>query len=386
MKDNTEILARLSKAKIKLILRGNEAFLSTLVLSLNTVIDESIPTACTNGLEIRFNPSFVKELNDNELIFLMAHETWHVAFMHMCRIGNREPERWNHAADYMINLMLVDNGYTMIKGGLLDQKYKGMSADVIYDLLPEGKQDKDNPLDGDFSQASNSSEGEEGNNPSASDKQADEEIESKIEDAIIKAATAAQMSNDAGSIPGGIAKMVDKILNPKLPWQVILANFMSAKVKAEKSWSRRNKRFRSVYLPSRLSESMGNVNIYVDASGSVSDDEFTAYIAEMHEIRDSLKPECMKVISFDTSLKEEFIMEKGEDIDVSFTGGGGTSIKPVIKHSEDEETDVTIIFTDGYFSNVDYSIVPNDVIWVIVNNESWTCPVGEVIHMKHPQC
>ena len=38
------------------------------------------------------------------------------------------------------------------------------------------------------------------------------EVEQKIEDAVIKAATAAQMSNQAGSIPGCIAKLVDQIL------------------------------------------------------------------------------------------------------------------------------------------------------------------------------
>ena len=369
-----QVLDKISKAKIHLMLKGSEAFLSTLVLSLETIIDDSIPTAATNGLCIKYNPDFVSKLSDQEMVFLIAHETWHVAFMHMCRLGDRNHHKFNIAADYAINLMLKDAGYTLIPNVLVDSKYKGMSAEEIYDLLDDDDL-PENPQDGDFEPSEEEGD-EEGNNKSA-------EIEQKIQDAIIKAATAAEMSNQKGNIPAGIAKMIDKILNPQLPWQVILSNYMSAKTKAEKSWSRRNKRFRSTYLPSRLSESMGNVNIYVDASGSVSKDEFTTYISEMHEIRESLKPECMKVISFDTSLKDEFVMEKGEDIKVSFKGGGGTCIEPVIKHAEQEETDVTIIFTDGFFSGVDYTNVPNDILWVIVNNESWTCPVGNVIHMKY---
>tara|TARA_B110000014_G_C20087612_1_gene569031 strand:- start:445 stop:1629 length:1185 start_codon:yes stop_codon:yes gene_type:complete len=382
-------LDRISKAKIKLMLKGTEAFLSTLVLALDTIVEDGVGTACTDGLSIKFDPVFVDTLNDNQLIFLLAHETWHVAFMHMCRVGDRNFQKWNCAADYVINLMLTDAGYEFIDGGLLDRRYAGMSAEEVYDLLPEQESElPDNVLDGDFKPADGSSESSkdgEGNSPADGNSgMSEQEIEQKIQDAIIKAATSAQMSNQAGSIPGSIAKLVNDILNPQLPWQVILANYMSAKSKTEKSWSRRNKRFRTTYLPSKLSESMGDVNIYVDASGSVSNDEFSAYISEMHEIREALRPEVMKVISFDTQLKEEFVMEKGEELAVDFTGGGGTCIEPVITHAEQQqEVDVSIIFTDGFFSGVDYTKVPNDILWVIVNNPSWTCPHGTVIHMDY---
>ncbi len=382
-------LDRISKAKIKLMLKGTEAFLSTLVLSLETIVEDGVGAACTDGLSIKFDPVFVDGLDDEQLIFLLAHETWHVAFMHMCRVGDRNFRKWNYATDYVINLMLTNAGYKLIEEVLLDKQYEGMSAEEVYDLLPDQENElPDNVLDGDFKPAdgdSGDSQSGNGNSPaSGNDGMSEQEIEQKIQDAIIKAATAAQMSNQAGSIPGSIAKLVNDILNPQLPWQVILANYMSAKSKTEKSWSRRNKRFRTTYLPSKLSESMGDVNIYVDASGSVSDDEFSAYISEMHEIREALKPEVMKVISFDTQLKEEFVMEKGEELAVEFTGGGGTRIEPVVAHAEDQqEVDVTIIFTDGYFSNVDYTKIPNDVLWVIVNNPSWECPHGTVIHMDY---
>lgn len=373
-----DVLDRISKSKIKLMLKGSEAFLSTLILALDTKVEEGIGTACTDGIQIMFDPEFVRGLNDDELIFLVAHETWHVAFMHMCRVGGRNFQKWNCAADYVINLMLVNSGYSMIQGVLLDRKYLNLSAEEVYDLLPEEL--PENPLDGDFQEAGDSPMQGGASNMSA------EEVEHKIQDAIIKSAIAAQMSNQAGSIPGSIAKLVNEILNPQLPWQVILSNYMSTKSKAEKSWSRRNKRFRTTYLPSRLSESMGNVNIYVDASGSVKTEEFTAYISEMHDIRESLKPDIMKVISFDTALKEEFVMEKGEELAVNFTGGGGTCINPVIKHAEQQEdVDVSIIFTDGHFNNTNYEDVPNDVLFIIVNNAGWACSASNatVIHMDY---
>lgn len=369
-----EVLNRISNAKVKLILKGSNVFLATLALNLDTKVDEKTPTACTDGSTITYGVDFVNSLTDEELVFLVAHETWHVAFMHMFRIGGRDHSRWNSACDYVINYMLVKSGFKMIEGGLYNERYADMAAEEVYDLLPENPEDREeNPQEGDFSEPG------QGDGSSGETKA---EAQQKVQDAIMNAATAAEMQGDPGSVPGHIKRLLDEMFNPKLPWQVILSNYMSAKTKAEKSWSRRNKRFKSVYLPSRLSESMGNVNIYVDASGSVSQEDFQAYITEMHEIRDSLKPEMMKVVSFDTSIKEEFVMERGEPIDVSFEGGGGTYIEPVVAHAEEEETDVTIIFTDGYFSDVDYSRVPNDVIFIIVGNPNWTCPVGKVIHME----
>lgn len=400
------VLDRISKAKIKLMIKGSEVFLSTLVLGLNQSIDNSIPTAATDGRQIKYNEDFVNSLSDDVLLSLIAHETWHVAYMHMCRRGNRDPFLWNCAADYAINLMLKDNGYTIPQEWLLDEKYRNMSAEEIYKQLEDNadQQPQDNPQDGDFSNgpmgdgdgdSKSDGDGNSGGNgdgdqegsgqPQYSEEEA-KQLEQEIEDKIIKAATAANMSNQAGNIPGHVQRMLDKILNPKLPWNVLLQNYMSAKVKSEKSWSRRNKRFKKVYMPSKLSSAMGDVNIYVDASGSVSDEEFLAYITEMHEIRDSLRPEMMKVISFDTRIKEEFTMEKGEEIEVSFSGGGGTCIGPVVDHAEQEtEVDVTIIFTDGYFSDADYTRIPNDVLFVIVNNPNWECnaPNAKVIHMEY---
>lgn len=39
---------------------------------------------------------------------MVAHELWHIAYEHVLsnRIGDRDPEKWNIAADHVINLML----------------------------------------------------------------------------------------------------------------------------------------------------------------------------------------------------------------------------------------------------------------------------------------
>ena len=63
----------LNKAKIRLMSTPDSAFFTTVCFSLKHIWDESIPTAATNGKEIRFNPDFFMSLNTDEQVFLLLH-------------------------------------------------------------------------------------------------------------------------------------------------------------------------------------------------------------------------------------------------------------------------------------------------------------------------
>jgi hypothetical protein len=113
----------LNKAKLHIAIRKESAFISTILFSLKFSWDETIPTACTNGINLRVNPEFFLSLPLLQQVFLLEHESYHVAFMHMTRTGDRDFRLWNMATDYVINLMLVKANGAMIEGGLLDKKY-----------------------------------------------------------------------------------------------------------------------------------------------------------------------------------------------------------------------------------------------------------------------
>ena len=53
-------------------------------------------------------PAFVKALNDQELLFLCGHEVLHCVFDHFDRREDRNPQIYNMAGDYVINLLLVE--------------------------------------------------------------------------------------------------------------------------------------------------------------------------------------------------------------------------------------------------------------------------------------
>ena len=125
----------LNKAKLHIAIRTKSAFISTILFSLKFSWDETIPTACTDGIVLIVNPKFFLSLTLQEQVFLLEHESYHVAFMHMGRVEKRDFRLWNMATDYVINLMLVEANGVMPEGGLLDRKYQNFTSEEVYQDL-----------------------------------------------------------------------------------------------------------------------------------------------------------------------------------------------------------------------------------------------------------
>src|SRR3990167_7215442 len=99
-----DIKNRIIKQRVHLLL--DHPFYGNLALGLKMIEDEKIPTMCTDGTEIRYNPDFSKSLKDEDLMFVIAHEILHVALAHPLRMQDRNPLRWNFAVDFAVNAIL----------------------------------------------------------------------------------------------------------------------------------------------------------------------------------------------------------------------------------------------------------------------------------------
>jgi len=127
---NTKAMSRIEKARVRLSLERK--FYGVLVANVEPVISEKFPTAATNGKQHFWNPKFISELTEDEVLGVQVHESEHDARHHGTRRNGRDPELWNIACDYAINIDLIDEGFTLPKGALIDPKYRGMSAEDIY--------------------------------------------------------------------------------------------------------------------------------------------------------------------------------------------------------------------------------------------------------------
>jgi len=134
---------RITRSRVRLLL--GKPFFGQLATRMRIIEAPDMPTAATDGRHFFFNRDFVTRLSDPELDFLVGHEVLHMVYDHMGARGDRDPMLYNMAADFNINMTLVEQGIGTVigedklNGGkpCLDWKYRGMNSYEIYDELYE---------------------------------------------------------------------------------------------------------------------------------------------------------------------------------------------------------------------------------------------------------
>lgn len=360
----------LSKAKIQLMSRPDSAFFTHLAFNLKHSFSESIPTAATDGRNVKYNPKFFMSFGQDERIFLILHEVMHCAYLHMERNQTRDQKRFNIAADHVINLQLIERGFKMPSCGLADKAYSGMSTEEVYNLLPPSPPEK--PMGGFGQDLQEPGEAPEG-------------LSEDIKNILIQASIQSKLANDKpGTVPGDIQIFLDNLLAPKLPWNRILQKYMQSMSKNDYSFRKPNRRFfPKHYLPSLYSENLMDLAAFADISGSVTNQEFHQQLSETASIMRMMKPSKITFGQFDTAIKRIDQIRHLTDVrNIQFTGRGGTRILPVIEWANTNKPQLLLIFTDGHFRFPAGLASKVPVIWLIYNNPKFTAPFGKVIHYK----
>lgn len=368
----------LEKTKLRLMMMPGTMFFTTILFSLKYVWDQSIPTAAVDGRHMFVNPGFFEALTPKERIGVLIHEVMHVALNHITRQGNRHPQLFNMAGDYVINHIITSQGFSLPSGCLLSDDYtQDMGTEAVYDALYQKHKNKEMPIDlgpigGDIKAPANAADASR--------------VQQEIADIVLRAAQQTrQAQNGYGNIPGEVLVQLEKTINPKLPWNIIFQNFMSQFAKDDYSFRRPSRRYAGtgLVMPSPFSQAVCNVTMAVDCSGSVSSTEFSHFIAEAQVIQQTLKPDLLTVIDFDTRIHNIQHITQGTDIfrELKFHGRGGTNVTPVFEWAKAHLPEVLVIFTDGCFSQPPaHAYPPCPVVWLIHNNQDFTAPGGEVIH------
>ena len=134
-----------TKARSRLLL--DNPFFGTLALKLLPKEDPSQPTGYTDGKVLGYNPKWFEKLSSQQQVGFIAHEIMHIVYMHIFRREQRHAKKWNVAADYVINYNLVHDCKMVLPDGvLIDEQYKGMTTEHVYNLLPEPEDDDGNSI------------------------------------------------------------------------------------------------------------------------------------------------------------------------------------------------------------------------------------------------
>ena len=372
---------RISKAKSSLILE--HPFWGTLAMNLPIELSEDVPTAATNGQWIKFNPNFLDTLNDDEVVFVIAHEIGHPMFEHMGRLKGRDPLLWNVAGDIVINEILTDDKVGSRPDGVLyepDYYEKGDGVtDKIYRLLQQEQEqggDGDGPGGGGFTL-----EGD----VQPDESMTDAEREAQAKEWKVKVSQAARAAKMMGNLSANMERLVGELLESKVNWREVLQQFITKIKDDQRTWSRGNRRMavNGVYLPGRDGETLGELVFAFDTSGSISfgaDGEGTQFASEVLTVKQDHNPSVIHIMYFDSSVTGHDTFTRDDEVVINPRGGGGTAFSPVFRKIEEEgiEPEAIIFLTDLCCN--DFGNDPGvPVLWC--STHSSEAPFGQVVMM-----
>jgi len=394
--DLRAIETKLSSARTRLIL--DKPFLGALVLRLpmQPASHDWCPTTATDARAFYYNPEYIDALTLDETQFMLAHEALHCALSHFARRQHRVKQRWDLACDYAINPLLVDDGLKPPPNALLMPMYKGMTAEEIYPLIDDNDQSEtldthayDRDADGqgqhsgmdeqdlqDQQRQTQADTGSDGQGTPQPGQQPDQnpgrgkqtpetapnantapppltpdEQETLQVQWQQRMAGAAQQALQAGRLGGELKRMIDHLLQPQLPWRMLLARYMNALSRHDYSWSRPSRREGDHILPSLRSQRIDLV-VAVDTSGSIKDAEVQEFIDEIDALKAQVQAQ-VTLLPCDSALAPgaPFRFEPWERFQRprDLIGGGGTNFRPVFQWVDEQglSPDLLVYFTDA---------------------------------------
>ena len=363
-------------------------------------------TAATDGKKFYYNPYFIKEMKEAERNWIVVHEILHPALKHMWRRGTRNHKKFNYACDYAIHCIMMEfveassksehrDKLKMPKGCLYNKKFEGLSAEQIYDLLPDNYEknasfgsagDADGPGcptdgtgDGLGTDSENNTPFDDHSMWDNQETQEDSQKKSDYWDSKMIAAAKSAASKLAGSIPGFLKRLIGNLEKPQKDWRVLLAEFVQPEID-DYSFNPPDRRFseNECMLPdfNDTTDKVEDILFYIDTSGSIGDKELTVAYGEIlgaiNQFQNHLKG---KLGFFDHIAYELHDFENVTDVlSIKPEGGGGTSFHAPFEYINEKCQDNMpvgiIILTDGYASFPEEKIANNiPVLWLIVNEE-----------------
>jgi len=403
-----EIETKLSAARTRLIL--DRPFLGALVLRMpmKAADPQWCKTIGTDARAFYYNPAYIDSLTLEQTQFALAHEAMHCALSHFARREHRNEQRWDVACDLAINPILIKEGMTAVPGALYNIGYEGMMAEEIYPLVKENNEEQPHdqhlygkepnttqpPQDGRSSQPDERDQDSEegGGGGSGGSEQIDagepEPLSEAEKDQLSiqwrqRLAGAAQQAMQAGKLGGSLRRLVDHLLQPQLPWRMLLARYMNAASRDDYSYMRPSRREGEAIFPS-LRSAQTDIIVVLDTSGSIRMQELREFVSEIDAIKGQVRAR-ITLLACDAQLSPDapWVFEPWEEFTLpdELRGGGGTRFTPAFEWVEQQGCvpDLLVYFTDaeGEFPEQEPRF---PVIWLVKGREQ--VPWGQRIQLN----
>lgn len=351
---------QIAKAKAGLALSA--PFFASLAFRLRYIPDPTIPTACTDGVSIRYSPAFIDSLSVEETKGLIAHEALHCALLHFDRLKGRDHRLWNMAGDYAINLILHRARFTLPEGALLDHQYDGMSTEEIYARLA---QDPPNPDPiwniGGVEPPPGSGESEGAGSGSGD---ANPEV---TRGWIVAAAQAAQQARAMGRLPAGMDRFLEGLTAPRIDPASVLAEFIEQSAANDYSFARFNRRLYpfGIYMPGMRSDTLPPIVLVNDTSGSRGDEQLREFCGFVSEVLSRWQCE-ITVLHVDCEVaRVEELTSADLPLRLKPAGGGGTDFRAAFDWVEQSGREyAAMVYLTDMWGQFPHDAPPYPVIWI----------------------
>jgi len=385
---------RIKKAHVALMKHPQTALYSgVMLMGTSEVVEDAKFTAYTDGVNKKYGLKFLKSVDSNaKLRGLVLHENLHVALKHIPRgvdMWKKDSRIANISADYVVNGIIKDiDG--KVAGGVerivelpdnayQDDMFSNWSMREVFNHLmknppPEGNGGGEGG-DGDVHDFENC-------------KDLTHEEAKAMSEVIDKALREGGIL--AGRMGATVPRAIADLLEPKIDWREVLREFVTSATRGsdETTWRRMNKRYlaNDMYVAGYEAETMGEVTIAIDTSGSIGSAELTEFASELASICGVCCPERVRILWWDTQVHGEQIFETDyADIATLLKplGGGGTNVSCVseyiTKHKLNSEC--VIVFTDGYLEdNIKWNVTMPS-LWLVTQNKSFEPPQGKKVNV-----
>lgn len=444
--DNTALdelqLTRLKSATNTVM--KDHPFFAPAMAGMPLVLDRTIPTACTDGRVIRFNPDFTATLNDYELVGLLIHEVCHPLFGHLVRFASAvamgNGRLANRATDYEINNLLTEYSNTasrpivLPKDGCVDlERFKTKAAEAIYKILQEEelpppppppkppKGDKEGEGDGEGDGDGKGGEEGEGTKPDDSKdgeskdgsgtkpdkpeggsggqplpepvspgefeipKGTPEEIaeqEDKWREILSTSIHASKLRGDA---PGGFLEKLQQLQKSPLNMKDILQKYADEFCMDEGS-TKPDKRFlanHDLCVAGMEDERIGSLVFVNDTSGSMPARVAEVCCSVIQNAVNTLNADRLIHMDVDSRVAKVREYAPYQPVDIEIHGRGGTDFRPAFDWVEDNRVDprVLVYMTDGWGTFPESP--PNmPVLWLTWGKGAAEYPFGDVIDLE----
>jgi predicted metal-dependent peptidase len=141
-----------------------------------------------------------------------------------------------------------------------------------------------------------------------------------------------------------------------------------------------------MYLPTVENETIGEIVVAIDTSGSIGQEQINAFASELVSICEAVSPDAVRVLWWDTMVHGEQLFTDNYDAIGSMLrpkGGGGTRVSCVSDYLNKHkvQAECVLVFTDGYVESSPTWEVAAPSLWLVTQRKDWIPPSGRAVYV-----